>query len=124
MPERVGSGIPESWDIKSVDEIMTDTRGGFNVVGRREQSIGGSMASTNKLSKSAFVGRIWRSHPRYSDEADSSLRGLLDLCAELLLLNRTFRATARSRLNIRMTQIAKQTQDLLQKKQRMSLKSN
>jgi hypothetical protein len=99
MPERVGSGIPESWDIKSVDEIMTDTRGGFNVVGRREQSIGGNMTSNNKLSKSAFVGRIWRSHPRYSDEADSSLRGLLDLCAELLLLNRTFRATARSRLN-------------------------
>jgi hypothetical protein len=32
-------------------------------------------------------------------ESDSSLRGLLDLCAELLLLNRTFRATARSRLN-------------------------
>jgi hypothetical protein len=42
---------------------------------------------------------MWRSHPRFSDEADSSLRGLLDLCAELLLLNRTFRATARSRLN-------------------------
>jgi len=27
------------------------------------------------------------------------MRGILDLCAELLLLNRTFRATARSRLN-------------------------
>jgi hypothetical protein len=52
-----------------------------------------------KLPNQAFVGRIWRAHPRYSEEADSSLRGLLDLCAELLLLNRTFRATARSRLN-------------------------
>lgn len=51
------------------------------------------------LPSKAFVGRIWRSHPRYTQEADSSLRGLLDLCAELLLLNRTFRATARSRLN-------------------------
>jgi hypothetical protein len=51
------------------------------------------------LPKSAFVGRIWRAHPRYTQESDSSLRGLLDLCAELLLLNRTFRATARSRLN-------------------------
>jgi hypothetical protein len=51
------------------------------------------------LPPNAFVGRIWRAHPRYSDEADSSLRGILDLCAELLLLNRTFRATARSRLN-------------------------
>lgn len=99
MPERAGSGIPESWDIRSVDEVTTDNRGGFNIIGRREQGVSGSNPSKNKLTKSAFVGRIWRSHPRYSDEADSSLRGLLDLCAELLLLNRTFRATARSRLN-------------------------
>jgi hypothetical protein len=51
------------------------------------------------LPANSFIGRIWKAHPRYSEEADSSLRGLLDLCAELLLLNRTFRATARSRLN-------------------------
>ena len=101
MPERPGSGLPESWDIRSVDEVMADARGGFNIIGRREQSSGGQNQNnaTNRLSKNAFVGRIWRSHPRYSDEADSSLRGLLDMCAELLLLNRTFRATARSRLN-------------------------
>ena len=100
MPEKRGSGIPESWDIRSVDEVIMDARGGYNVVSRREQSTGGgNMGPTTHLSNSAFVGRIWRSHPRFSDEADSSLRGLLDLCAELLLLNRTFRATARSRLN-------------------------
>ena len=98
MPEKKGSGIPESWDIRSVDEILADARGGYNVIGRREQT-SGNAANANKLGNTAFVGRIWRSHPRYSDEADSSLRGLLDLCAELLLLNRTFRATARSRLN-------------------------
>ena len=98
MPEKKGSGIPESWDIRSVDEILADARGGYNVIGRREQT-SGNAANANKLANTAFVGRIWRSHPRYSDEADSSLRGLLDLCAELLLLNRTFRATARSRLN-------------------------
>ena len=102
MPAKPGHNIPESWDIKSVDELMADSKGGYNVVGRREQSSSqGSMyqGQNNKLSNKAFVGRIWKSHPRFSDEADSSLRGLLDLCAELLLLNRTFRATARSRLN-------------------------
>jgi hypothetical protein len=102
MPARPGSGIPESWDVRSVDEVVTDARGGFNVIGRREQGAGqggGASMGVNKLNKGSFVGRIWRSHPRFSDEADSSLRGLLDLCAELLLLNRTFRATARSRLN-------------------------
>lgn len=102
MPARPGTGTPESWDVRSVDEVVTDARGGFNVIGRREQGIGqgsGSGIGVSRLNKNAFVGRIWRSHPRFSDEADSSLRGLLDLCAELLLLNRTFRATARSRLN-------------------------
>jgi hypothetical protein len=104
MPGRPMQGIGESWDIKSVDEILADPKGGYNVIGRREQSTNtGPGASNNKssqqLGNNAFVGRIWRSHPRFSDEADSSLRGLLDLCAELLLLNRTFRATARSRLN-------------------------
>jgi hypothetical protein len=105
MPERLGYGIAESWDIRSVDEVLLDQSGGFQVIGRREQSASNGSSSANnviggtKLGNKAFVGRIWRSHPRYSDEADSSLRGLLDLCSELLLLNRTFRATARSRLN-------------------------
>jgi hypothetical protein len=99
MPELRGSGVPESWDIRSVDEILADARGGFNVISRREQNSGQGLIGVQKLGTGAFVGRVWRSHPRYSDEADSSLRGLLDLCAELLLLNRTFRATARSRLN-------------------------
>lgn len=100
MPARPGHNIPESWDIRSVDEVSLDTRGNYVISPRRELS--GQDATRKggiKVPGSAFVGRIWRAHPRYSDEADSSLRGLLDLCAELMLLNRTFRATARSRLN-------------------------
>jgi hypothetical protein len=107
VPERIGSGLPESWDIRSVDELQVDQKGNYIVNPRRDLGGGASMASSmstgNKdvirLPQGAYVGRIWRSHPRYSMESDSSLRGLLDLCAELLLLNRTFRATARSRLN-------------------------
>jgi hypothetical protein len=104
MPARVGHGIDESWDIRSVDELSIDGKGNYAIAGRREYntgSVGNAAARKNvtMLPKNAFVGRIWRAHPRYSDEADSSLRGLLDMCAELLLLNRTFRATARSRLN-------------------------
>lgn len=105
IPERVGSQLPETWDVRSVDELQVDQRGNYIINPRRD--VGGGTASVMsqgskeaiKLPQSAFVGRIWRSHPRYTQEADSSLRGLLDLCAELLLLNRTFRATARSRLN-------------------------
>lgn len=105
IPERVGSGLPESWDVRSVDELQVDQRGNYIINPRRDVGGGTSsmMSQGNKeairLPQSSFVGRIWRAHPRYTQEADSSLRGLLDLCAELLLLNRTFRATARSRLN-------------------------
>ena len=107
VPERLGSGLPESWDIRSVDELQVDQKGNYIINPRRDVGGGGSMTTAMssgnkdliKLPSGAYVGRIWRSHPRYSMESDSSLRGLLDLCAELLLLNRTFRATARSRLN-------------------------
>jgi len=100
VPERIGTGIPESWDIRSVDELQINAKGSFVVNPRREYSAGsGQKNGSIPLPPNAFIGRIWKSHPRYSEEADSSLRGLLDLCAELLLLNRTFRATARSRLN-------------------------
>jgi hypothetical protein len=104
MPTLAGTGTPESWDIRSVDELTLDAKGNYIIAGRREYQAGTSTMNGNargalRLPKNAFVGRIWRAHPRYSDEADSSLRGLLDMCAELLLLNRTFRATARSRLN-------------------------
>ena len=108
IPERMGHGLPESWDIRSTDELRIDQRGNYIIVPRRDISGGSSGVATSMsagnadnilLPKTAFVGRVWKSHPRYSQEADSSLRGLLDLCAELLLLNRTFRATARSRLN-------------------------
>lgn len=105
LPERIGSGLPESWDIRSTDELQVDSRGNYIINPRRD--IGGNTSTMvsqgNKeailLPKTSYVGRIWRAHPRYTQESDSSLRGLLDLCAELLLLNRTFRATARSRLN-------------------------
>lgn len=96
IPERIGSGIPETWDIRSVDELQVDGRGNYMITPRQDMKNGGKGIP---IPKNAFVGRIWRSHPRYTDEPESSIKGLLDLCAELLLLNRTFRATARSRLN-------------------------
>jgi hypothetical protein len=104
MPERKGTAVPESWDIRSVDEVQIDSKNKYGIAPRRDILSGNSSSNPKTkgliyLPENAFVGRIWRAHPRFSEEADSSLRGLLDMCAELLLLNRTFRATARSRLN-------------------------
>lgn len=100
-----GANDRETWDIRSVDEIQLDARGNLQLVSRSDAAAGGSgsgsrsVAGVTNLPSDAFMLRVWRAHPRYSDDPDSSLKGVLDLCAELLLLNRSFRAIERSRLN-------------------------
>lgn len=94
-PAKLGSNIPEKWDIKSVDELVVGTGGKLSLKKTRASRL----TKEDELPDTAFAGRIWRSHPRYSDEADSSLRSVRDLADELLLLGRTAKATARSRLN-------------------------
>lgn len=86
---------PESWDIRSVDEVIPQQDGRWAIIDRE----GGDKSTAIILPKNAYVARIWRPHPRYSGDAHSSMRPILDLCAELLLLNKTFRSTERSRLN-------------------------
>lgn len=102
QPYVPGSSIKEQWQIRSVKELEIDgaskSRGrgqSVYIKGRRNMD----KASRIELPTSSFVGRIWNSHPAYSDEADSSVRGLLELLDELLLLNRAARTTARSKLN-------------------------
>lgn len=92
------------WMIKSTSEIVTtaDDR----VVLRRLRP-GGNTSTTAaggqpgdiELPKDAYVGRIWREHPRYSLEPDSSMLGLREMCDELLTLQRMIRTVARSRMN-------------------------
>ena len=42
--------------------------------------------------------RFWTPHPRHSDEADSPLRSVMDICEELLILTASVRGTAVTRL--------------------------
>lgn len=86
---------PESWDIRATDELQIGPDGNFVIIADES----GDKAGAIKLPKNAYVARIWRPHPRFSNTATSSMRPVLDLCAELLLLNKTFRSTERSRLN-------------------------
>lgn len=85
----------ESWDIRSVDELQVDPSGNPILITRED----GDRASAVRLPKNAYIARIWRPHPRFSDSATSSVRPVLDLCAELMILNKTFRSIERSRLN-------------------------
>lgn len=58
------------------------------------------------LPQDAFIARIWRPHPAYSDEADSSLLGVRDNCEELIMLSRLIRASAMSQINAGILYVA------------------
>lgn len=87
----------ETWEIRSVDEIQYKSSGrnqGVYVKGRRT-----AMEDTWEKQDGNFLGRIWHSYPRYSDEADSSLRPLLELMDELLMWNKAVRSAIKSQMN-------------------------
>jgi len=95
IPERVGSGEPETWDIRSVDEVIVSPDGKVRLKSRADSR----QHELIELPPNAFVGRIWRGHPRFSQQADSSMIGVLQPCEDLLLFSHAARATAQSRLN-------------------------
>lgn len=83
------------WEIRSVDEVV--------VSGSSEVSIKNSRhAQTSeytKLKSANQIGRMWVSYPRYSDEADSSLRPLVELFDELLMWHKAVRIALKSAMN-------------------------
>lgn len=66
---------------------------------RIESYRGQPLESQRTLRPNDYFSRIYRPHPRFDADADSSLRPALDLCEELLLLAKASRSTIRSRLN-------------------------
>lgn len=97
QPADIMKNTPENWQIRSVDEIVTTS--GRNSAAFVKPRKNAQQSEYIRLTNDSFVGRIWRMHPRYSDEADSSLKSLLDLMDELLLLNKISRKNLKSRLN-------------------------
>ena len=87
--------IENRWSIKSIDELKVDGSGRV----RLRSSVATSQSKEKALEKTTPIGRIWRAHPRFSNDPDSSMKALRGECEELLLLSRMIRATTRSRLN-------------------------
>jgi hypothetical protein len=84
------------WTIRSVDEIQVRSTGYLLVPMR------GATTEQIVLPEGTYVARIWRQHPRYSREPDSSMVGVADSIEELLMLTRLVRGAARSRMNAGM----------------------
>lgn len=97
-PARLSTGTTSKWQIRSVSEIIVEKgrdKGDIISIKPRRDA---PKHEYIVLTPDSFCGRMWRSHGRYSDEADSSLRGLLEFLDELLIANREARIASRSRL--------------------------
>ena len=96
-----------SWVIKSTDEVKIE-RDKIRIVPRAGANSGAagervlSVRQGGAWSPMVNIGRIWRQHPRYTTEPDSSMKALSDSIEELLLLSRLVRNASRSRLNAGM----------------------
>jgi hypothetical protein len=96
-PQRFSTGEPSKYQIRSVEEITAT--GGRNAQVSIKPRRDAKPSEFIPLPTNGYASRIWRNHPRFSDEADSSLRGILDICDQLLLEDRASAAAAKSRMN-------------------------
>jgi hypothetical protein len=94
QPRQIMSEKPERWSIKSVNELRVDSSGAFTLLRAPN-----STQDVEELPSNAYVARLWKNHPRFYENADSSMLGVLDKCDELLMLDRMIRGVARSRIN-------------------------
>lgn len=84
----------ETWAAHSVSEVQPSKTGKDGAY-----DIKTDPSSTGEpLPEEAKIIRIWSPHPKWGELADSSMRGALDTCDELLTLSRAIRGTAMSRL--------------------------
>lgn len=96
-PARFSNGMQEKYQVRSVNEIVKvvkQRKSTLAIRGRRDTKD----EDTIDLPADGYITRIWRAHPRYSDEADASLRQLLETCDALLLMERAANARAKTML--------------------------
>lgn len=95
-PARYSTGEPSKYSIRSVEEIVaTNSKKKQVAIKPRRDS---KPSEYQLLPPDGYIARIWKNHARFSDEADSSFRGILDLCDQLLQLDRAAAAAAKSRM--------------------------
>lgn len=92
-------GTPERFTARSVDEIYVDSTASSKEMPRifLKPSPDSTKEEMIPLPEGSYISRMWRNHPRFSSQADSSLRGILDDADDLLTLSREARILSRSR---------------------------
>lgn len=92
----------ESWSFVWRDEIRFSGREVTHVLAPGYPMVNYEMPPDNAYEaidpSTAVAYRMWTPHPRFSGQADSPMRAVLDIAEELLILTKSVHATATSRL--------------------------
>lgn len=93
----------EVWEFVSTDELRATGDGQYTrykapSLGAENIDATDDENNWEPIPGKAIAYRFWRRHPRYSALADAPMRGVLDLCEELLILTMAVRARAVSRV--------------------------
>lgn len=97
-PARFSNGMQEKYQIRSINEIVTVESNRKLTVAIKPRRDSKPEDFIKIPANGGYCARLWKSHPRFGDEADSSLRPLLETCDSLLLLERTINAQAKAML--------------------------
>jgi hypothetical protein len=97
-------GNAGTWEVLSTDELRPiSSSAAYNATNRpqnvRWMKYYGPGFNPRQLPDDAFICRIWRPHPRFSRHADSSVRALLEILDEIVLLTREVRGETVSRIS-------------------------
>lgn len=85
------------WIVASISEITPGDPPRLRHTNNANASAGTGSGGKN-LPPDTYIARIWRSHPRWSGEADSSMLGVLDQVEKVVLFDQVMRTISRSRL--------------------------
>lgn len=86
------AGVPAGiyWEFLSTEEVRADRSGKYARKADGQTPVA--------LADETYVARMWRSDPRFSDRADSPMRRVLQIAAEIAVLTQMVDAIAKSRL--------------------------
>ena len=95
--------VKGKWSIRSSSEVVVSNAGQVVLrtqrTGPQSTTTAGALDGDIILPKGASVNRIWREHPRYSGEPDSSMLSIRELCDEVITLQRLIRTIGRAQMN-------------------------
>lgn len=96
IPGNVFMGTSDRYEVRSVSEI--EFNAAENVIYLKDTPDDKKEYWT-PLPAGNYIARMWRKHPRFAGEADSSLKAVLDDLDDLILYSREQRSVSASRLN-------------------------